>query len=119
MQDEKALRQELVMNLIQLGEMMHLKVRKGEEDNPEIMRISKRICTLENEIHRLGNKEIPGKHEGKCPICLKEYSPGTVFCGECGLNINEYYEKSTEHCPTCNGITMKENHFCGICGSRL
>lgn len=119
MQDEKDLRRELGMSLLQLGDVMHLKVRKGEEEDPAIMRISKRICDIEKEIHCLKNKDIPRKEEGKCPVCLKEYSSGTVLCWECGLNINEYYGKSTEHCPTCNSITMKENSFCGICGGRL
>lgn len=46
---------------------------------------------------------------------MAEYEEGTVFCGNCGQNIKEFYEASTENCAICNSIINKDVKYCGVC----
>ena len=119
MENINELRQELGAKFIRLGEEMHAKIRNGETVSDELAEISKKISILEKQIHDLNGKSIPHKDQGKCPKCGAEYAEGAFFCGECGLNIKEYYERDTDYCPTCSGITIKASNYCSICGTKL
>lgn len=119
MSNERDLRQELCEKLIELGEIMNARIRNGQERDSELQKISRSICMIEKQLHDIRGNSIPSQEEGKCPNCLNETKQGTIFCGECGTNIKEYYEKTTEFCSVCNGLVKKEDIHCGICGSKL
>ncbi|MBF8984414.1 hypothetical protein IZY60_12790 [Lutibacter sp. B2] len=119
MTNQKVLIKKLVSTYTELGQLLHKRIRSGEETDQELKVISDQICLLEKQIHDNGENVIPGKEEGKCPKCSKEFMSETVFCGECGFNIREFYEREIEHCQVCNGFISKGTNYCGICGSKL
>jgi len=115
--DERKLREELTTKLIELGQLAHEMAREGQ-GTEGIKRLSDEICQLEKQIHMAGGKYTPSKEEGKCPGCMTDYEEGTVFCGNCGQNIKEFYENTMENCKVCNSIVNKEAKYCGVCGSK-
>lgn len=116
--NEKKLRKELTTKFIDLGQLAHELVRKNDLQNSKAISISNEICSIEKQIHKLSGKYIPSKEEMKCPKCMTPYEENTVFCGNCGQNIQEFYETTIESCPVCNSIMKKEAKYCGVCGSK-
>lgn len=116
--DERKLREELTTKLIDIGQLAHQMVRNNNIQDEQAMQISNEICILEKQIHEASGKYIPSKEEMKCPGCMAAYEDGTVFCGNCGQNIKEFYESIIENCKVCNSIVNKESKYCGVCGSK-
>ena len=116
--DEKRLREELTTKLIELGQLAHQMARNENTTDTQVLQISNEISLLERQIHEASGKYVPSKEEMKCPGCMKSYEEGTVFCGNCGQNIKEFYENTMENCDVCNSIVRKEAKYCGVCGSK-
>lgn len=117
--NERESRVKLTQKVIHLGRTTHQLVREGEISKEEIKKISDEICLLEKQVHELSGNSIPTIEEGKCPNCKTPYEEETVFCGNCGQNIKEFYELSSEECDMCKSIISKDANFCGVCGSKV
>lgn len=117
--DDKKLRETLTKKLIDLGQVTHQKARTELTDDEQVIEISKEISLLEKKIHEASGNYVPRKDEMKCPGCLTEYEDGTVFCGNCGENIKEFYESISENCKVCDSIVKKDSKFCGVCGNKI
>lgn len=60
----------------------------------------------------------------KCPKCGEKLEEGTLFCGNCGYNLNQdsYVEEISENqikCPNCSAILKESDEFCGECGFKV
>lgn len=117
--DEKKLRENLTKKLIELGQLTHQMTRTGLVEDEQAIQMSNEISLLEKEIHIAGGKYVPTKDEMKCPGCLTSYEEGTIFCGNCGQNIKEFYESISDNCKVCGSIVKKDSKFCGVCGSKI
>lgn len=120
MQGEKAksiiqLQNERVKKLMELGEVIHNKIRKGEIDSLELMEISKEISELDKEIF-LASKATDDNH---CPNCNEKLEDGAKFCSKCGTSINEYYEQQMKKCDECRELTPVDSNFCMVCGRKI
>lgn len=115
---EKKTREELVLKLMELGQVTHEKVRNEQIKEDVLVQLSDEICVIEKQLNVLEGNSVPTKEDMKCPKCSAEYKEGTVFCGTCGQNIKEYYETEVAICGVCHSIMKKEFNYCGICGSK-
>ena len=116
--EEKKLREELGNKFVELSQKTQEKIRKGEIQDDSLQILVNDISLLEKRLYDIQGKNIPSKEEMKCPSCGQAYEEGTVFCGNCGTNIKEFYEQVVANCKTCNGIINEKDNFCGICGSK-
>ena len=115
--DEKKLREELTKKLIGLGKLAHRGIRAGVSEEEEALKLSKEIAILEKQLYEISGNYIPTREDAKCPSCKTPYEEGTMFCSNCGQNIKEFYEASSDTCITCESMVKKDSNFCGVCGS--
>ncbi len=119
MSDLNKLSLERANKLLKLGEYTYWLVRTGKIDLPELEKNFKEIQDLDKEIFNQTHDVIPEKEENLCPACKAVMEdPAIKFCGECGLNVEEYYESKVKHCTTCKSIISVVDEYCGICGSK-
>lgn len=118
MSQEKALRKSLAEKYIQLGEIMHVRIRNRIETDASLISISNQIALIEREIYELAHQGMPSKEQGICPQCSNPYGEEAQFCGSCGLNIKVFYEQNTNYCGTCGGLIVNQKTYCGICGNK-
>lgn len=105
--------------LLSLGEYTYWLIRTGKLDMPEHEKILEELRKLDKEIFKETHELVLEKEEGACPKCKTAIDDPTVsFCGECGLNIDEYYKTEVKHCVKCKGIISVESEYCSICGSK-
>jgi len=55
-----------------------------------------------------------GAEGGPCPACGEPIRPGTLECGECGLQLG-----SAASCPSCGGEVSPDDSTCPACGGPL
>lgn len=105
--------------LISLGKMLHKLIRDGSVNDDSCRVLSDRIAQIDEEIARLSGKSLPVQGSGICPICKMALpAPMSKFCGACGANVVEFYEKFTATCEKCGQVTSSEAAYCGICGEK-
>lgn len=110
---------EKARKLMQMGELVHEKLRMGFEMDPSLESISKEVCLLDKSIATMNNSTIPQLGEGVCPKCHVDIDGDSRFCGSCGLDIKTYYENSVCACGVCGTSNLNEAHYCGTCGTIL
>ncbi len=103
--------------LLKLGEYTYWLIRTGKLDLPEFEKNFEEIQQLDKEIYNETHDVIPKKEENLCPMCKTLIEDSAIkFCGECGLNIEEFYESKVKHCTSCESVISVTDEYCSICG---
>jgi len=104
-----------ILKLIEMGKRAHMLAREGQMDDPELIALSSQLIRLDAEVNaHLGRR--PPVRDGFCPKCASIC--WGAFCGGCGLNMDEYFEKPIYTCEICKYVVEAEDIFCGVCGSK-
>ncbi len=119
MADLNKLSLERANKLLKLGEYTYWLIRTGKLELPDYEKSFSEIRELDKEIFNETHSLLPEKEENICPTCKTPIEdPSIKFCGECGLNIEEFYESKVKHCTSCESIISVTNKYCSICGTK-
>ena len=105
-----------IQKLVEMGKRVHKLAREGQLTDPELLTLSSQLVQLDAAANAHLGKKAPVKGDGFCPQCGVQFV-GT-FCGACGLNVDEFFERPLHTCKLCGFIVGEEDVFCGICGNK-
>lgn len=59
--------------------------------------------------------------ENRCPSCSAVNLPGTKFCQNCGMKLEEKNPESVQaaRCPSCSALVSTGTKFCPECGMKM
>jgi len=104
-----------IQKLVEMGKRVHLLARGGQLRDPELVALSDQLVGLDAQANAHLGKYPPKRGDGVCPRCNTPFEG--VFCGGCGLNIDEYFSQPMHTCDVCGLVVEASDIFCGICGS--
>ena len=117
--DIRSLQREKETALLSFGKIMHKIVRDEKISSDAYVQISERIAQLDAEICVLGGGRIPGQSDRVCPSCRAMLTAGSeAFCGNCGMNVTEFYSQNTVRCEKCRQLTVSNGTYCTVCGTK-
>ncbi len=105
----------LIENYLKLGQLTHKSYLNKNEDRDEFINISNEIVKIESQIYNEKAEKIPTRDEMICPRCKSNYDNESIFCANCGLNLDGYYSE-LKNCEFCNTIIPINDKFCRACG---
>ena len=105
-----------IQTLVEMGKRVHKMAREGRLTDPELMALSGQLTQLDAVANAHLGKKPPVKGDGPCPTCGAHFVG--AFCGACGLNVDEFFEKPVFTCNSCGYVVGDEDVFCGICGNK-
>ena len=117
--DIRSLQREKETALLSFGKIMHKIVRDEKISSNACVQISERIAQIDAEICALGGGWIPGQNDNVCPNCRAMLAVGNeAFCGNCGMNVSEFYSRNTVRCDKCRQLTESNGAYCTVCGTK-
>ncbi|WP_252502117.1 zinc ribbon domain-containing protein [Sporosarcina sp. Marseille-Q4943] len=118
------IRQERIKLIIQLGNDIHLKIRKGLEKDENLLKLSALIERLDKEIYSKAKqlellKAQQASDTASCSGCKNPVQPTDKFCGHCGEAVAQ--QKTSEEtlekaCMNCETNITESAVFCPCCG---
>ncbi len=105
----------LIDNYLELGRLTHKSYLNKNEDRDEFINISNQIVELESQIYNEKRESVPAKKDMICPNCRSDYDDETIFCANCGYNIEEFYADKL-NCEFCSTMISKNDRYCSACG---
>ena len=118
------MRQERMKLIIQLGNDIHLKIRKGLEKDENLLQLSGLVERLDKEIYAKAKqleqlKAQQASDTASCSGCKNPIHPTDKFCGHCGEAVAQ--QQTSEDlvlrtCKNCETNITESAAFCPCCG---
>jgi len=105
-----------IHKLVEMGKRVHMLVREGQLNDPELVSLSHQLTQLDVEVNAHLGRRPHVRSDGYCPQCRMPFEGS--FCGGCGLNIDEFFAKPVFSCEVCGYVVDGDDVFCGVCGSK-
>lgn len=107
---------ELFDTYVRLGKCCHQQFLRGHQQDDILSEISRQIVQIEKEIYSEEISLFPKKEDMICPECGSTYDEESLFCANCGCNLEAFYQ-GKKVCATCDALIDHDANFCGICGA--